>query len=105
MPQNKYVVFKNEDAQKFLTPQQKHNLMEILQAIVAGRNSERKSVGDLMFVLNMKDVFAQDAIEAYIAAIHRDGTVTKSPGVQASLDVAVNVRNAAMLTVTPRLPD
>ena len=105
MPQTKYLTFKAEDAQKYLGPQQKQNLMEILQAIAAGRLQDGKSVGDLMFVLNLKDQFAQEAIEAYIAAIHRDGTAVNSPGVQAALDVAVNVRATAMLTLTPRLPD
>ena len=105
MAQNKYIVFKNQDAQQFLNDQQKQQLLDILRTLAEGRRTSGKSVNDLFFVLNMKDQYAQRAIEAYIAAIHNDDTAENNAAVQAALDTAVTVRQTAMLNIDARLPD
>ena len=105
MAQNKYIVLRSDDAQAFLSSEQKQQLLDILGSVADGRRKAGKSVGDLFFVLNMKDQYAQAAIERYITAIHDDGLANTSPGVQSALDTAVGVRQTAMLTVTTKLPD
>jgi len=98
-------VFKNEDAVQFLNPAQKQNLMDILRAINAGRQGSGKSIGDLFFVLNMKDIFAIRAMDAYIAAVHDDGRYVGNQAIAEVLDVATDIRQVAALKITPRLPD
>src|ERR1035438_3700554 len=105
MAQNKYVLLKSEDANAFLNPQQKQVLLEILSTVAEGRRRAGKTVGDLFFVLNMKDQYAQAAIEEYIAAIQRDDVGMANTNVQAALDTALSVRRTAMMNLTPRMPD
>ena len=105
MAQTKYMIFKAEDAVKHLNDEQKAHLTEIFSAIAAGRRRENKSLGDLFFVLNMKDQFAVQALDAYIAAIQEDGRYTTTQGVADALTVATDVRHVAALKVTPKLPD
>ena len=103
--QNKYVVLKREDAQQYLTPEQKQQLIDIQQTIAAGRQNSGKNVHDLHFVLNMKDVYAGSALDAYIRAIQTDGTYESNATVREAMEVAVRVKHTAALAVTPRLPD
>jgi hypothetical protein len=103
--QTKYIILKNEDAVKYLTPEQKQQLIAILGAVNAGRMRDRKSIGDLFFALNMKDQFAPQAMDAYIAAIQQEGSYETNKNVQAALDTAVEVRQTAAMNVTPHLPD
>lgn len=105
MAQTKYVVFKSEDATTYLTPEQKQNLLDILNAINTGRRQQNKSIGDLFFVLNAKDTFALSALDSYIAAIQQDNSLLTNTAVQAALHTAVDVRQTASLNVISRLPD
>lgn len=105
MPQSKYILFKAEDATKFLNPEQRQHLMSILQAINAGRRSQGRSVGDLFWVLNMKDQFARTALDAYIQDIHFSGLANTVPAVQDALTVAVDVKQTAAMNIIPKIPD
>jgi len=105
MAQNKYIIVKNEDAVRYLSPEQKQQFASILSTITAGRRKDNKSIGDLLFCLNLKDLFAGAALDAYIAAIHQEGSYENNKNVQAALDAAIDVRLQAALSVTPRLPD
>ena len=105
MAQTKYMIFKSEDAVKYLSDEQKLHLTEILATIAGGRRRESKSLGDMFFVLNMKDQFAVQAMDAYITAIQDDGRYTTNQGIADALTVATDVRHVAALKVTPRLPD
>ena len=103
--QNKYVVLKREDAQRYLTLEQKQQLLDIQQTIAAGRQNSGKSVHDIFFVLNMKDVYAGSALDAYILAIQTDGTYESNAAVREAMEVAIRVKQTAALAVSPRLPD
>jgi len=105
MPQNKYVVLKSEDAAAYLSPEQKQALLDILGTVAEGRRQATKTVGDLFFVLNMKDTYAQVAIEAYIGAVQKDGLADTNPAVHEVLDVAIDVRHTAMMNLVPKIPD
>jgi hypothetical protein len=105
MAQDKYIVFKNADAHQFLSPEQKDQLIGILRTIAAGRRDSGKSIGDIFFVLNMKDQYAWAGLDAYIADIHREGLDYSNDGVKAALETAITVKQTAAMTVNPRLPD
>ena len=105
MAQTKYQIFKNEDAVKYLTDEQKAQLTNIIATIAVGRRQDGKTLGDLMFVLNMKDIFAIRAMDAYIAAVHDDGRYVGNQAIAEVLDVATDIRQVAALKITPRLPD
>jgi hypothetical protein len=105
MAQTKYQIFKNEDAVKYLSDEQKAQLTNIIATIAVGRRQDGKTLGDLMFVLNMKDIFAIRAMDAYIAAVHDDGRYVGNQAIAEVLDVATDIRQVAALKITPRLPD
>jgi len=105
MAQNKYLIIKNEDATKYLSDEQKLQLTLILRTVASGRRSVQKSVGDLFFVLNMKDQFALPAMDAYIKAVQDDGRYTSAQYLSDTLDVACDIRQVAALNITPRIPD
>lgn len=104
MAQSKYIVFKQADAQKHLTPAQKQSLMDILRAVAEGRRQEQKSVGDVFFVLNMKDKYALTALDAYVRDVQYDGIAHQNAEVQAALDTALAVKQTAALNLQPGLP-
>jgi len=106
MAQTKYIVFKREDAHKYLTPEQKQQLVAIQQSIAAGRQTDGKSTDDMFFVLNMKDTYAGPALDAYIRAIQADdNTYESNVAVREVMETAIRVKQTAALTVSPRLPD
>ena len=105
MAQTKYLILKNEDAVKYLNDEQKAALSAILTTIAAGRRNENKTLGDLYFVLNMKDTFASRALDAYVSAIQDDGRYMSNHALAETLEVAAEIRQVAALKVTPRLPD
>jgi hypothetical protein len=105
MAQTKYVIFKQEDAHKYLMPEQKQQLMDILRSVAQGRANDKKSVNDMFFVLNMKDVYAAPALEAYIRAIQLDGTYETNLAIKEAMDTAVRVKTNSALTVSTHLPD
>jgi hypothetical protein len=102
--QNKYVIFKNEDAKKYLNPAQKAALMDIQKTIAEGRRTAGKTVNDLFFVLNMKDEFALNGLDAYIAAAKADSRL-EHEGLQGAIKVAQSVRHTATMNIDTRLPD
>lgn len=105
MAQTKYVIFKQEDAHKYLKPEQKQQLMEILRTVAQGRATDKKTINDMFFVLNMKDLYATPALEAYIRAIQLDGTYETNMAVKDAMDTAVRVKVNSALTGSTHLPD
>jgi hypothetical protein len=102
--QNKYVIFKNEDAKMYLNQAQKAQLLDILKTIQEARRTAGKSVNDLFFVLNMKDEFALNGLDSYISAIKADGRL-EHDGLAKALKVAEDVRRTAAINIDTRLPD
>lgn len=105
MAQNKYIIFKTEDAQAALTQEQKQQLMNILTTVNSFRKTRGKSTGDLFFVLNMKDIYALPAMDTYIAGITSDRAYETNPVVRATLEMAVDIKQTAAMTASPKLPD
>jgi hypothetical protein len=105
VPQNKYLIVKNDDAQHSLSPTQKQQLLDILRTVATYRQNQNKSVGDLFFVLNMKDIYARAALDQYICAINFDDTAMTNAGVAEALAVATEIKITATLNIETRLPD
>jgi hypothetical protein len=98
----KYVVLRVADVQR-LTMDQKKALMDIIRAVAQVRSAEGKA-DDPTFTLNMRDKYAQPAVEAYIRAAQEDGQSKGVGGVEAAIDAAQKARDAGIMLGATRLP-
>ena len=103
MAQSKYIVLRNVDAQKYLSPAQNEALVGIMRTIGEGRRKENKPF--VYFILDMADQYALPAIEAYITGIQMEGLASAHLAVQDALDRAIEARQTGLLNVEQHLPD
>lgn len=104
MPQPKYVVIALADLRSILNDDQKNQLISLLGVIEQGRRQSGKPATETYFTMNMRDKYAQAAIEKYIQAIHEDSTVVGNAGVEQALAAAQEARTKGIMAGAPRLP-
>jgi hypothetical protein len=99
----KYCVLKWDDVRKHLDPAQQQQFGDLLAAIQT-RRLQNNTPEDQFFVANMKDKYAQGAVEGYIRAVEEDMVNQHNTGVIDAVTHARRVRANALMTLTPRLP-
>ena len=59
----KFTVIKNEDIRKYLTKEQIGQLLTISSVIQAGRMKDGKTAGNLYYVVNQDEPYAEDVLQ------------------------------------------
>jgi LPS O-antigen subunit length determinant protein (WzzB/FepE family) len=103
MSSSKYTVIKASDLSRYLTPQERSQLAELIGKIAAEK-AAKHAPDEQFFVLNMKDQYATHALEGYIRAVEADTLNQHNTGVVNAVSIARQMRAKAMLSGTQRLP-
>jgi hypothetical protein len=105
MSQQKFMVLRTNDVRRHLSEDQKAQLLEIFKTIRERRTAERQpEESRCLFVLSMRDQYAQPAIEAYIEAIQRDASAYNHEGSQAALLAAQEAREHGLMAGQQKQP-
>ena len=106
----KYTVIRNDDIRTALSSEWQQAVGRVLDTIRQQRERSGMSTHEQFFVLAMTDRFAQEAIEAYIAAIQREIAEYEDlarpvpENLTAAMRAAQRVRAQGLMTLEQRDP-
>jgi hypothetical protein len=99
----KFLSLRTRDIQQYLSVEQKQSFLEIVTTIRQAREKTSQPA-EVLFTLNARDKFAQNALEAYVQAIQSDVANQLNEGSMAAMNAAQAARDEGLMIGPQKLP-